>query len=123
MDRRLLCAELIEVIWADKDGRPLRRVANLEDISACGACVHVESPIPCGTRVSLGYGDGHLDGKVRYCLYQGIGYFVGIEFDEGCRWSRKHFRPRHLLDVQQLAKTSTRRSRFNAQSHEGRRLN
>ena len=120
-DSRLLCAELVQVIWTDKGGRQLRRVANLEDISACGACVQVESPMACGTRVSLGYGDGHLDGTVRYCLYQGIGYFLGVEFDEGCRWSRKHFRPRHLLDVQQLVKTSERRSRLHGESNDGPR--
>lgn len=121
MDGRLLCAELVEVIWTDKGGRQCRKVANLEDISLCGACVQVESPMPSGTAVSLSYGDGHLNGTVRYCLFQGLGYFLGVEFDEGCRWSRKHFRPRHLLDVQQLVKTSARRSRSNGQSHGGRR--
>ena len=121
MDARLLCAELVEVIWIDKGGRQCRRVANLEDISPSGACVQLESPMPCGTPVSLGYGDGHLNGTVRYCLYQGLGYFLGVEFDEGCRWSRKHFRPRHLLDVQQLVKTPPRRSRSNAEAHDGPR--
>jgi hypothetical protein len=116
MDSRLLCAELVQVIWTDKSGRQVRRVANLEDISTCGACVQVESPMKCGTRVSVGYGDGHLEGTVRYCLYQGLGYFLGVEFDEGCRWSRKQFRPRHLLDLQQLVKTAARRSRSNAQA-------
>jgi len=116
-DPRLLCAELIEVIWTDQDGRQRRRIANLEDISPCGACVQVESPMPCGTPVAMRHADGQLNGVVRYCLYQGIGYFLGIEFDEGCRWSRKHFRPRHLLDVQQLGKTAAVRSRTNAEAH------
>jgi hypothetical protein len=120
-DGRLLCAELVEVIWTDRGGRQRRRVANLEDIAVCGACVQVESPMPCGTHVSLSYGDGYLSGTVRYCLYQGIGYFLGVEFDEGCRWSRKHFRPRHLLNVQQLVKASARRVRSNAESHDGAR--
>jgi hypothetical protein len=102
IDPRLLCAELVEVIWTDQGGRQRRRIANLEDISLCGACVQVESAISCGTPISMRYGDGQLTGTVRYCLYQGIGYFLGIEFDPGCRWSRKHFRPRHLLDLQQL---------------------
>jgi hypothetical protein len=116
IDPRLLCAELVEVIWTDQSGRQRRRIANLEDISLCGACVQLESTIPSGTQVSIRYGDGQLTGTVRYSLYQGIGYFLGIEFDPGCRWSRKHFRPRHLLDLQQLVKTAARRSRSNAQA-------
>lgn len=111
MDPRLLCAELVEMKWTDQSGHQRRRVANLEDISACGACVQVESPMTCGTSVSVRYGDGQLNGTVRYCLYQGIGYFLGVEFEEGCRWSRKHFRPQHLLDLRQLVKAAARRSR------------
>jgi hypothetical protein len=64
-------------------------------------------------------GDGQLNGTVRYCLYQGLGYFLGVEFDEGCRWSRKQFRPRHLLDLEQLVKPAARRSRSNAQNGNG----
>jgi hypothetical protein len=116
IDPRLLCAELVELIWTDQGGgRQHRRVANLEDISLCGACIQVESAMSCGTSVSMRYGDGQLTGTVRYCLYQGIGYFLGVEFDLGCRWSRKDFRPRHLLDLEQLAKTAARRPRSNAQ--------
>jgi hypothetical protein len=114
IDPRLLCAELVEVIWTDEAGRQCRRVANLEDISLCGACVQVESPVPNGTSVSMHYGDGQLRGTIRYCLYQGIGYFLGVEFDEGCRWSRKHFRPRHLLDPQLFTRTSARHRSSNA---------
>ncbi|MFL6354406.1 MAG: hypothetical protein ACJ74Z_21500 [Bryobacteraceae bacterium] len=118
IDSRLLCAELVELIWADQDGRQRRRIANLEDISHCGACVQVESAMSCGTPVSIRYGDGRLSGTVRYCLYQGIGYFLGIEFDPDCRWSRKDFRPRHLLDLQQLVKTSGSRARSKGEPQE-----
>jgi hypothetical protein len=113
VDSRLLCAELVELIWIDPNGHQRRRVANLEDISVTGACFQAENPMACGTPVSLRYGGGQLSGTVRYCLYQGIGYFLGVEFDEGCRWSRKQFRPRHLLDLQQLVKPAARRSRSN----------
>lgn len=116
IDSRLLCAELIEMIWTDEGGRQRRRVANLEDISLCGACVQVETAMACGTPVAMRYSDGQLAGTVRYCLHQGIGYFLGVEFDEGCQWSRKQFRPRHLLDLEQLVKTSARRARSNPQA-------
>jgi ribulose bisphosphate carboxylase small subunit len=115
IDPRLLCAELVELVWTDQRGFQQRRIANLEDISLCGACVQVESPMPCGTAVSMHYGDGQLSGIVRYCLYQGIGYFLGVEFDEDSRWSPKHFKPQHLLDSRQLVKAAARRSRSTTQ--------
>ena len=42
----MLCADLVDVQWKDKNGRVCRAVANLEDISLSGACVQVDSPIP-----------------------------------------------------------------------------
>jgi hypothetical protein len=41
-------------------------------------------------------------GTVRYCEYQEIGYFVGVEFEPGSKWSRKTFKPQHLLDLERL---------------------
>ena len=42
----MLCADLVDVQWKDKNGRVRRAVANLEDISLSGACVQVDAPIP-----------------------------------------------------------------------------
>ena len=42
---------------------------------------------------------------VRYCSYREIGYFVSVQFDPACRWSKAHFRPQHLLDMEQLIHT------------------
>ena len=109
VDQRLLCAELVELIWEDQTGHERRRVANLEDISNCGACLQLETPILCGTPISVRYGDGLLAGTVRYCLYQPMGYFLGIQFNEDSHWSPKQFRPRHLVDVRQLAEAAARR--------------
>ena len=99
------------MIWKDEAGRQRRRVANLEDISQSGACLQVENPIPDGTAISMRYGNGQFSGSVRYCLNEGMGYFLGIQFAEGCRWSRKNFKPQHLLDLKQLVKSAARRSR------------
>jgi hypothetical protein len=41
-------------------------------------------------------------GKVRYCVFREIGYFLGVEFEPGHRWSQKQFRPQHLLDPRRL---------------------
>src|SRR4051794_13603393 len=97
IDDRLLCAELVEVTW-EESLRQQRRVANLEDISPSGLCLHMEKPIAIGTRVGVRYGRGEFVGSVRYCLFREIGYFLGIEFGESSRWSTEYFRPQHLLN-------------------------
>lgn len=101
-DPRLLCAELVQVVWNDKSGRERRRVANLEDISLTGICLQMESLVPEGSLLSMRYGDGELVGTVRYCVFRDGAYFLGIRFEEGCRWSTRHFRPQHLLDPREL---------------------
>ena len=116
-DTRLLCAELVEVIWKDKSGRQRRRVANLEDISLCGICLQVESAMVPGTAVTMRYGDGELVGTVRYCTFRDAGYFLGIQFEEGCRWSTQHFRPEHLLDPRELVDQALQRHQSHSESH------
>jgi hypothetical protein len=101
-ENRLLCAELVELAWEDDSGRKRRRVANLEDISLSGMCLQVEAAIPPGTAIRMSYGDGELVGIIRYCVLRDLSYFLGVQFEEGCRWSTQHFRPEHLLDPQQL---------------------
>ena len=110
IETRLLCAELVEVIWRDKSGMQRRRIANLEDISLSGACIQMEHSMMRDTPVTIRYGDGEMKGFVRYCLYRDFGYFIGIRFDE-CKWSSKHFKPKHLLDPRQLVHQSARRTR------------
>ena len=110
-ENRLLCAELVELIWEDDAGRARRRVANLEDISLSGVCLQVESPIPAGTDIAVHYGDGQLVGTIRYCRYQDTGYFLGVELVEGCRWSSQHYRPQHLLDPNELVEQAMQRHR------------
>jgi hypothetical protein len=50
----------------------------------------------------VNYGDGKLVGTVRYCTFRDGGHFLGIQLAEGCKWSTKHFRPRHLIDPEKL---------------------
>jgi hypothetical protein len=108
-DPRLLCAELVEVIWKDRSGRRRQRVANLEDISLSGICLQVETLVPEGTLVTMRYGDGELVGTVRYCAFRDDAHFLGIRLEEGCRWSTQHFRPQHLLDPRALVDRAIRR--------------
>lgn len=107
MDRRveprLLCADLVDVQWKDQAGRTRRSVANLEDISLSGACLQVDQPVALGTKYKINYPKGILNGKVKYCVFREIGYFLGIEFEPGTRWSKEDFQPQHMLDPRRLA--------------------
>jgi len=95
---RLLCADLVRVKWRDNQGRRKAEIMNLEDISLSGACIQSESRVLKGTTVSFHYGNGTLPGIVRYCVYRDFGYFLGVEFTEGCQWPSNEFRPKHLFD-------------------------
>ncbi len=101
-DTRLLCAELVELIWRDSQDRVKRRIGNLEDISPNGICVQLETPIPTGTSVRMLYGVGELTGIVRYELYRDEAYFIGIELEQDSRWSPTQFLPEHLLNPDDL---------------------
>lgn len=98
----MLCADLVDIEWRDEDGRTRRTVANLEDISLSGACLQLDVAIPQRTSLRITYPNGELVGRVRYCVYREIGYFMGVEFDPGCRWSQQSFQPLHLLDPRRL---------------------
>jgi hypothetical protein len=108
-DNRLLCAELVELVWQPESGKQRRSIANLEDISLCGACVQFEREIRPGTPIAINYGDGELLGTVRYCLNKEFGYFLGIELNEASRWSSQHYKPQHLLDPRELVEQAVLR--------------
>ena len=109
VEPRMLCADLVDVKWKDQTGRTRRGVANLEDISLSGACLQVDRPVALGTMLLISYPNGELNGKVKYCVFREIGYFLGIEFEPGSRWSQRHFRPQHLLDPRRLVTRVTNR--------------
>jgi len=107
----MMCADLVDVRWRDKSGRSHRAVANLEDISLSGACLQVELRIPLTTVVRISYPKGEFCGVVRYCQFKEIGFYVGVQFEDGCKWSKTSFRPLHLLDPRGLTKRTPPRSR------------
>jgi PilZ domain len=102
IELRLLCADLVDIDWRDQSGRLRRGVANLEDISQSGACLQVEKPVALGAPLRLTYPGGVLLGRVKYCVFREIGYFLGVEFEPGQRWSRQDYRPQHMLDPRRL---------------------
>ena len=99
---RLLCADLVRIRWKDASGKTRKCVANLEDISINGACIQMETDVPPDTVISITHPKGELVGTVKYCEFREIGYFLGIQFQEGGRWSMRDFRPQHLLDPRRL---------------------
>lgn len=108
VESRLLCADLVEIEWRDSR-RTKRLVANLEDISLSGACLQVEEAVPQGTPIRIRHTHGELTGVVKYCVYRDIGYFLGVQFDPGSKWSPRAFRPLHLLDPRRLVKRTLER--------------
>ncbi|MGA2133341.1 MAG: PilZ domain-containing protein [Bryobacteraceae bacterium] len=105
---RMLCADMVEVTWRDPPGGARQSIALLEDISTSGMCLQFEIPLPIGARVDVHCRKDTLAGTVRYCVYREIGYFVGIELEASSKWSRQHFEPQHLLDLEELVLRSAR---------------
>ena len=93
---RLWCSDLIKVRL--EGGEPVELTANLEDISPSGACVQFEQAVPVGARLCLTLGRHKFRGQATHCEHNEIGYFVGIRFDAGRKWSRQAYKPSHLLD-------------------------
>jgi hypothetical protein len=100
----MLCADMVQVCWRDKSGRLRKYTALLEDISQSGMCLQFEVPVPVGARVEVQCPGELLSGTARYCFYREIGYFVGVELEDSSKWSRRHFEPQHLLDLEQLVR-------------------
>jgi hypothetical protein len=108
-EARMLCADLVEVEWRGKSGKLESCVMNLEDISLSGACVQSDHQLHRGASLCIHYGNGTLPGIVRYCVYRDTGYFLGVEFTDGCKWPTNQFRPKHLLDPRKLVGRAVRR--------------
>ena len=99
---RMLCADMVEVRWKDQAGRMRKATALLEDIAASGACLQLETAVPLEAEIHWKSPQREFAGRVRYCVYREIGYFVGVEFDPASKWSEETYKPHHLLDLQRL---------------------
>jgi hypothetical protein len=108
---RMMCADVVEASWTDQDGHIQKAKALLENISQSGACLQFEEPVSLGVSVRFTCLKHEFVGEVRYCSYQEIGYFVGVQLAPKSHWSRRTFKPRHLLDLQELAGNKGKRGR------------
>jgi hypothetical protein len=103
-ERRMLCADMVEVHWRDRSGKEQVAAAILEDIAASGACLQFEVPVPLGVEVRWDCPKQPFRGYIRYCVYREIGFFAGVEFAPSFKWSKAAFKPGHLLDPQSLVR-------------------
>ena len=105
---RIMCADILDVCWQDSAGHHGHVTALLEDISGSGACLQLEVPVPAGAEVECGFPYRRFRGRVRYCEYRETGYFAGIEFAPGTRWTRAAYKPGHWLDPSRLTPAARR---------------
>ena len=101
---RLLCADMVNIAWRDALGKRRRTVGLLEDISPSGACLQLEHAVPLGSEISWSSPRREFSGYVQYCNYREIGYFVGVEFAGDSKWSKRAYKPQHLLDLETLVR-------------------
>jgi hypothetical protein len=99
---------MVEVCWKDHTGKKRRSTGLLEDISPSGACLQLETPVPLGVELRWDSPKQEFTGRVQYCVYREIGYFVGVAFDSESRWSKRAYRPQHLLDLKRLVERAKR---------------
>ena len=109
-ETRLLCADIVTILWTDAADVPHQEVANLEDISEHGICLQTECEISAGTSVEIVAGKAVIRGEVRYCRNDELGSFLGVQMEEGSRWPKSSFRPKHLLDPRTLLADKVLRS-------------
>ncbi len=93
---RELCADLVKVQWKEESGSARSEWAILEDISASGACIGLEVPIPPDTIITLQFSKDSCQARIKYCKFEQTNYLLGIQFEQGYRWSRRKFKPDHL---------------------------
>lgn len=97
---RYMCAELVNIRIRHDDRPVLEAIANLEDISPSGACIHLDTAVCLGTDIEIVCSTCHFRGTVQNCRYTGDAYEVGVAFDNSYAWDANRYQPAHLLPVE-----------------------
>jgi len=95
---RYLCSELVKVEWQSQAGG-FDAVAILEEIWADGACVQTLQPMQPGARVWIVARRALFLGTLTECRVLDDGYFSRVAFDSECRWSRRSYKPEHMINT------------------------
>ena len=101
-ETRMLCADLVDVQWKDKNGRTRRAIANLEDISLSGACIQVEAPIPIETHAADQLPERRTAGSGLLLRVSGNRLLPGHRVRARISVVAAAVRPQHLLDPRRL---------------------
>jgi hypothetical protein len=75
----MMCADVVEACWTDQNGQVQRADPLLENISPSGASRQFDAAVPSGVSLRFACNKHDFSGQVRYCQYNQIGYFVGVE--------------------------------------------
>ncbi len=95
---RFMCSESVNILVND-GGTLAEGLANLEDISPSGACVHLDEAIQVGANIEIVCSTCSFKGTVRNCRYTEAGFDVGMEFAKPKAWNLHRYEPKHLLLV------------------------
>ena len=106
----MLCADMVDVQWKDKSGVFAKVWLIWKTSRNLAPVFNSTSPFLCRPNCALPIPKASCPGKVRYCVYREIGYFLGIEFESDSKWSARHFKPQHLLDPRRLVIRSVNRA-------------
>jgi hypothetical protein len=81
-------AEIIQVMWKDRDGADKYANARTLDISEIGMRIEIPEPVEERSYVILRCDKLKLNGtaSVRSCQRKGNRYLVGLEFSVGMKW-------------------------------------
>jgi hypothetical protein len=71
------------VHWRTEAGVNIQASGLMDDLSASGARIRVNRPIPVRSRVDIVVRDKQLPATVRYCTRTGAEFVVGVEFHPG----------------------------------------
>jgi hypothetical protein len=103
--KRLLCSDLVQLLWTGSNGAKHREIVILENLSRAGVGLFMGVAVPAGTPVQLIANDLPLNGRIQHCVFRENGYIVGLELDPDSQWAQEpgsEFIPQHLLDVSLL---------------------
>ena len=99
---RCLCSELVTVHWVNEFGHKREVVANLEEIWSSGARLQLPGPVRRDTELRIACRKVKFLGRVSTCSADFIGFFVDVQFEDGCEWSRELYEPDHFFDPRSL---------------------
>jgi hypothetical protein len=95
----MLCSEILNLHLCSTEGRERDVKVNLEEIWSTGAILLADERIPPLTSLWFAGGDSEFRGQVvTQTLSKGLGYFIEMQFEPGCAWSERQYRPKHLFN-------------------------